>query len=78
MSKNGDRTGDWNSSDEETRDINKANVSNGGPNYVDLESSGVFIAGYSGPIHRWEHPGYQFLTESAQGMCSFIYIFFMN
>ncbi|GFT67871.1 ras-related protein Rab-7L1 [Nephila pilipes] len=32
----------------------------------DLESSGVFVAGYTGPIHKWEHPGYQFLTESAQ------------
>ncbi|XP_054708832.1 ras-related protein Rab-7L1-like [Uloborus diversus] len=34
--------------------------------YSELENSGVFIAGYTGPIHRWEHPGYQFLTESAQ------------
>lgn len=33
--------------------------------FRDLETSGVFIAGYTGPIHRWEHPGYDFLTKSA-------------
>ncbi|KAG8172816.1 hypothetical protein JTE90_024065 [Oedothorax gibbosus] len=33
----------------------------------DLEGSGVFVDGYTGPIHRWEHPGYEFLTESSKG-----------
>ncbi|CAL1267155.1 unnamed protein product [Larinioides sclopetarius] len=37
-----------------------------GNGICDLESSGVFVAGYTGPIHKWEHPGFQFLTESAQ------------
>ncbi|XP_035207768.1 ras-related protein Rab-7L1-like isoform X2 [Stegodyphus dumicola] len=32
----------------------------------DLETSGVYVPGYTGPIHKWEHPGYQFLNESAQ------------
>lgn len=67
----------WNTSDdEEEEDENtprKLNTSNGGTRYSDLESSGVFVAGYTGPIHEWEHPGYQFLTESAQGMFYFKY-----
>ncbi|XP_015919072.1 ras-related protein Rab-7L1 [Parasteatoda tepidariorum] len=45
--------------------INTSNTIPNGHN-ADLECSGVFVAGYTGPIHKWEHPGYQFLTESAQ------------
>lgn len=67
MLSNSERTSKWCSSEEENNPTNFNLPSNGGNRYSDLESSGVFIAGYTGPIHRWEHPGYQFLTESAQG-----------
>lgn len=69
MLPNSDKTENWDLSDEEEEEEDiprKMNTSNGGTKYADLESSGVFVAGYTGPIHKWEHPGYQFLTESAQ------------
>lgn len=73
MLPNNEKTQNWNSSEDEENEVEngpkKLNTSNGGTKYADLESSGVFVAGYTGPIHKWEHPGYQFLNESAQGMC---------
>lgn len=71
MLQNSEKSQRWNLSEDEdeVEDVpKKLNASNGGTRYADLESSGVFVAGYTGPIHKWEHPGYQFLTESAQGM----------
>lgn len=65
------------SSDEENNFKSKHNTSHNIPNGADIESSGVFVAGYTGPIHKWEHPGYQFLTESAQGKKIF-YLNFMR